>query len=169
MFPEKLNPWLREKGSITDKLKAKANHIHLDVVSHQFESPDTWDINHLKLQNHTEILHREIIMWADTKACWYARTILPKSVYDIEKALFNQLKTTPLGVLIHHHPEIERSHINPYKIHTNMPEYDYLKHALKQNTPNKTLWGRVSTFTIRHQFNFYLLEIFLPALQHYYS
>jgi chorismate lyase len=167
MQPPKLTPWLTEEGSITDKLKALTNQTHLEVLTHHFEQTDTWDINTLNLPKNTTTLHREILMWADTTRCWYARTILPEFVYHTETALFNHLQTTALGELIHHHPEIKRTKINPYAIHAHMPEYHYLKRALKQNIATETLWGRVSTFTIRNQFDFYLLEILLPGLLKY--
>ncbi len=155
------------KSSLTDKLKALVAHTHLEVLNNTWEQSDEWDHQTLKLPLNTEVLHRDIIMWAENQPCWYARTILPQSVYHIEKALFDSLKTKALGELIHHHPDIKRTEIIPYPIHTHMPEFNYLKKALKQNTPNKTLWGRISTFTIRAQFDFYLLEIFLPGLLRY--
>lgn len=167
MLATKINPWLEQKGSITDKLKQLAGNTKLQVLSHSWEASDNWDFKALKLPENTEVLHREILMWADNQTCWYARTILPQPVYQTESILFEQLKNKPLGELIHHHPEIHRTHINPYEIHAHMPEYQYLKNALKKNTPAQSLWGRVSTFTIRNQFNFYLLEILLPGLLRY--
>ncbi len=165
--PTALTPWLTQKGSITDQLKALTHHTRLEVLNHTWEAPDSWDLNTLKLPKDSKTLHREIIMWADKAPCWYARTILPHAVYDAEAALFDQLKTTPLGELIHHHKEIHRTQITPYEMHPEMPEYHYLKKALKQNTPKSPLWGRLSTFTIRKQFDFYLLEILLPDLLNY--
>ncbi|MCH9689758.1 MAG: chorismate lyase [Gammaproteobacteria bacterium] len=167
MLATQINPWLEQKGSITDKLKQLAGHTKLQVLSHSWETSDAWDSKILKLPENTEVLHRDILMWADNQTCWYARTILPQYVYQAESLLFEQLKSKPLGELIHHHPEIHRTHINSYEIHAHMPEYQYLKHALKQNTPTHSLWGRVSTFTIRNQYDFYLLEILLPGLLRY--
>ncbi|MDX2346966.1 MAG: chorismate lyase [Legionella sp.] len=166
-LPQIIAPWLKHQTSITDKLKALTPHTHLEVLRHVWEPTNTWDTKALKLAPHTKTLHRDILMWADKQACWYARTILPELVYQTESALFERLKTTPLGELIHTHPKIERTHIRPYEIHSHMPEYAYLKTNLKKNTPNNPLWGRVSTFTIRNQFDFYLLEIFLPGLLKY--
>jgi chorismate--pyruvate lyase len=169
MSQNKLAPWLTHQGSITDKLKALTHHTQLIVLTHAFELSDTWDMQTLNLSANTSVLHREILMQADKHhTCWYARTILPKIVYDAEKNLFERLKTMPLGVLIHTHPDIQRVHIHAYEIHQKMQEYSYLTQALKQKTPtNNRLWGRVSTFRIRNQFDFYLLEIFLPGLLNY--
>ncbi len=162
MQPKKPESWLTHKGSITDKLKQHTKNINLKRLSHCFEAPDTWDIHHLKLSpNEKTVLHREILMTANALPCWYARTILPESSYTAEKTLFEQLTHTPLGELIHPHPDIHRTQITPYLIEANTTEYDYLSVHIKITEP---LWGRLSTFTIRHQFEFYLLEIFLPHL-----
>ena len=159
--------WLTHKTSITDKLKALSGDTKLLVLNNTWEQSDEWDHKNLLLPLNTEVLHRDILMWAEHQPCWYARTILPQSVYHTEKALFDSLKTKALGELIHNHPHISRTNITPYAIHTNMPEFNYLKNALKQNTPTHTLWGRLSTFTIHTQFDFYLLEVFLPGILRY--
>jgi chorismate lyase len=162
-----ITPWVTHKGSITDKLKALATNTHLLVLNNIWEQTDEWDHKNLCLSPNIEVLHRDILMWAEQQPCWYARTILPKSVYHTEKALFDGLKTKALGDRSHNHPHISRTHIIPYTIHTNMSEFNFLKKALKHNTPTNTLWGRISTFTIHTQFDFYLLEIFLPGILRY--
>ncbi|MCH9757184.1 MAG: chorismate lyase [Gammaproteobacteria bacterium] len=167
MFLPQVISWLNHKASITDKLKALADNTHLEVLNQNWEKTDNWDHKTLHLPLNSDVLHRDILMWADNQPCWYARTILPKTVYNTEKTLFERLNTEALGDLIHNHPHIKRTHINPYEMRTHMPEYRYLKHALKQNSPTNRLWGRVSTFTIHHQFDFYLLEILLPGLLRY--
>lgn len=165
--PEKLKPWLWHQGSITDKLKDLAGEAKLQLLKHAWELTDTWDQGTLQLEPKRCVLHREIIMWAHHEPCWFARTVLPKTTYTREKALFDRLETTPLGELIHHHPAIQRTHIYPYPILANSMEQAYLTHALEHAiTP---LWGRCSTFTLHHQHEFYLLEIFLPPLLRQYT
>lgn len=166
-IPKQLQPWLAHKGSITDKLKTRVATCRLDVLNHTWEQTHAWDTQLLSLTKNTTVLHRDILMWAEGEPCWYARTILSQAVFDTEASLFKRLETTPLGELIHTHPEIQRTQIKPYLITPKMPEYVYLKQALKHSTPKAPLWGRVSTFTIRNQFDFYLLEIFLPGLLRY--
>jgi len=165
---DRLIPWLEHQGSITDKLKNLAGEAHLQRLKHTWELTDRWDQETLKLKPNLEVLHREILMWAHDKPCWFARTILPKTTYQAEEALFNRLETTPLGELIHHHPKIKRTIINPYPILPNSMEYIYLTHAFE--VPITPLWGRCSTFTFTlntKQEEFYLLEIFLPDLLRY--
>jgi len=164
-LPEKLAPWLEHQGSITDKLKALAGEARLQLLKHTWELTDPWDQITLHLEPKLSVLHREIIMWAHHEPCWFARTVLPKTTYQAEEALFCRLETTPLGELIHHHPHIQRTSINAYPILPNTMEHTYLIHALKPL--DKTLWGRCSTFTLNNTHEFYLLEIFLPKLLRY--
>ncbi|MDF1683148.1 MAG: chorismate lyase [Legionellaceae bacterium] len=160
--PAQLIPWLEHQGSITDKLKALSGEARLQLLKHTWELTDTWDQNTLNLEPNHSVLHREILMWAHNEPCWFARTVLPKTTYQAEEALFSRLETTPLGELIHHHSDIKRTSIKPYPILPNSMEHAYLTHALDPIiTP---LWGRCSTFTLRTQHDFYLLEIFLPKL-----
>lgn len=166
-MPKALKPWLTHQGSITDKLKQHVNPCTLEVLNHTWEKTHAWDAETLKLPFNQAVLHRDILMWAAAAPCWYARTILPQAVFDAEASLFKRLETTPLGELIHTHPDIERTHITPSLMTPDMPEYTYLSEALKDNTPVTPLWGRVSQFTIRRQLHFYLLEIFLPGLLRY--
>jgi len=163
--PAVLAPWLTHQGSITDKLKAHAGEAHLQLLKHAWELTDSWDQQTLNLTPKLAVLHREILMQAHNKPCWFARTVMPKPTYQAEKALFSRLETTPLGELIHHHPDIQRTSIKPYPILPNSMEHSYLTHALEQ--PIKPLWGRCSTFTLHKQHEFYLLEIFLPDLLRY--
>lgn len=167
MFLPQVLPWLDEQGSITDKLKALSGHTQLEVLTHIWDKPDVWDCEALQLSPDIKVLHREILMSSHQQYCWYARTILPLSVYQTEATLFQRLKHEALGELIHNHPHINRTHIKPYEIAPHTPEHHYLKQALKDKTPTQTLWGRLSTFTIHGQFDFYLLEILLPGILRY--
>lgn len=165
-----INPyssWLKEKGSITEKLIQFAGEAVLDVISHRFEEADQWDHQTLEISLNTMVLHRQILMRASNTVCWYARTIIPQSVYHIEESLFERLKHESLGNLIHPHPDIERVEIRPYTIRPSMTEYAYLNAALKNNTMNEILWGRISVFTLHNIHRFFLLEIFLPPILKY--
>ncbi len=166
MNPEILR-WLTHQGSITNKLKLLTHDVRIEVLENTWETADNWDQKNLSLTSSSEVLHRNIVMWAEDTPCWYARTILPETAYQSEQALFDRLKHQALGELIHNHPDIKRTKIHPYTITPDMPEFEFLKAALQQNTPETNLWGRISTFTIRNQFDFYLLEIFLPGVLKY--
>ena len=160
-----LLPWLIHHDSLTDRLKAVAPNVRLDILRHEWSAPDAWDKRALCLNSNEHALHREILMWASTDICWYARTILPLPTYQAEAMLFSRLKTHALGDLIWDNPNIKRVHMKHYAIHEGSLEYPFLTDAMHQGkTP---LWARLSTLSVREIFPFYLLEIFLPGLQKY--
>ena len=160
-----LMPWLTHQDSITDKLKTIARDVRLDVLRHEWGIPDTWDTEVLKISTPEHVLHREILMWASTDICWYARTILPFQTYYAEKSRFSRLKTQALGELIWHDPNIKRVKMEHYPIHPDNIEYQFLTHTMHRN--ERPLWARLSTISIHDTLPLYLLEIFLPDLQKY--
>jgi chorismate--pyruvate lyase len=161
-----LHPWLTHQGSLTDKLKAIAHHVYLDVQRHEWGSTTLWDQHKLGLSTTEKVLQREIIMRASSHDCWYARTILPEKTYESEASLFSRLKTQALGELIWHHPHIQRIALEIYPINQTQDEYHFLSPMMHQN--KQPLWARLATWSLHTTHRFYLLEIFLPDLENYY-
>ena len=160
-----LRPWVLCQDSLTDKLKTIACDVRLEVRHHIWGVSNSWDQDVLGIRANERVLHREILMWASTDICWYARTLLPLSTYLAEEALFARLETQALGELIWHNPNIKRLSIQPFQINQHAAEYHFLTQSMHQNeTP---LWARLSTLAVRERFPFYLLEIFLPGLIKY--
>lgn len=161
-----LQQWLDYPVSISDRLKNKSGKIRLEVLTHSWSYPlDIWD--HIILQSTTLFFRREIIMWANQHACWYARTLIPQTTYEIHKKFFNDLDTKPLGELIWNNSAIQRTQMQQFCIEENQPEHLIFK-KMGYNAP--ILWGRCSTFGIQsttNPLNFFLLEIFLPDIKHY--
>ena len=160
-----LKPWLVHQHSLTDRLKAVAHDVRLDVLRHEWSALDAWDQQTLCINLNQHALHREILMWASTDICWYARTIVPLATYQAEVPLFSRLRTQSLGELIWSNPNIERVLLKPYPLQEDTLEYHFLTDEMHQReTP---LWARLSTFSVRKTYPFYLLEIFLPGLRKY--
>jgi len=160
-----LDSWLNHQASLTDKLKSIACDVHLKILSHDWSYPDIWDKQRLKIMADHALLRREIIMWAATHACWYARTIIPKSTFEQEESLFNRLHAKPLGELIWNKAQFKRQSIVQYSINNENLEYHFLTADIHQNA--EMLWARLSTISVHDRFEFYLLEIFLPDLKYY--
>jgi chorismate lyase len=165
--PTPLAPWLTHQASLTDKLKALTPEVKLQVLTNTWEKTHPWDWSTLMLPKNITVLHRDVVMHAEDTPCWYARTILPLSVYNAEEALFSRLKTEALGELIHSHPDIKRTNISPYRIRKMSTEYAYASEAVPNHPLGDMLWGRVSRFTLRENHTFYLLEVLLPGLLKY--
>lgn len=160
-----LQRWLDYPTSITDRLKAYHAEVQLTCLKQTWDTPDAWEKMHL---SDTSIFRREILMSAGQHTCWYARTIIPQETYQLEASRFSRLKTEPLGNIIWHALDIERKSMLQFSLDETTSLYQYVKNLpLKLTEPY--LWGRLSTFMIKQTLPFYLLEVFLPDLQHYYE
>jgi len=157
-------PWLLHEESLTEKLSDAAGDARLDVLDQRWESPDAWDLIVLKL-NTTSVMHREILMWAFDSPCWYARTILPDTTFQANTALFDRLKTEPLGHLIFNGTEIQRASLTHYRISPSSPEYSWLNESMHQGALE--LWVRLSEFVVNGRDSFFLVEILLPGLSRF--
>ena len=154
--------WLYHEKSMTNKLKNYSNEVKLEIIKHVWEQTNAWDNQTLGLVFNTNVLHREILMWAGINPCWYARTILPQSTYEANDAPFKRLKTEALGDIIWTSPRFKRSDMKHYTITPESPEYAWLTPLMHEE--EKTLWVRLSTFLYDQQHPFYLTEILLPGL-----
>lgn len=156
-----LLPWLLHQGSLTKKLKRTTGSARLEVLTHQWCQADLWDQQRLRLPSDRAI-HREILMWSDCNACWYARTIISELCYQTEPAFFEQLRTRSLGRLIFNEPLVVRVNLVYYAIQQDATEYHWLPSHLSEEV--EPLWLRCSTFKFKTNELFYLYEIFLPGL-----
>jgi chorismate lyase len=164
--PPGLQTWLHYPTSITDKLKSYHPKVTLTLIEEVWTTPDKWEASFV---SETSIFRREILMCAGNHACWYARTMIPESTYHPESARFARLKTEPLGQIIWHASDIQRKNFLHFSMESTDALYQYLQSFPQLKLGDSTLWGRLSTFMIKDRLPFYLLEIFLPELKHYYD
>lgn len=158
----KLLPWLTHLGFLTEKLRSETGDARLEVLTHQWQKPDLWDVEKLSIQP-PSILNRTICMWSLETACWFARTVLPAETYASDALLFARLKTEPLGNLIFHDNKIARVSHKYYAIDKHSLEYKWLNVTQHQNA--EILWVRLSEFMVYTGFGFFLVEIILPGLE----
>lgn len=161
-----IKTWLNHSQSITDRLKAVSGDARLKILRHEWEPADAFDSARFNINRHESTLHREILMYSRQVACWYARTIIPQATYHKYDDFFDQLKTKPLGDLIYHHNKLKRE-MTSFEVNPDDLEYQYLPPILESHVPHETLWARLSRFNMADDLPFYLLEIFLPALNQY--
>lgn len=165
--PESLLPWLTYEQSLTNKLQTLAGEARLDVLSHEWGESDEWDQSCLNLDDKEQVMHRTIVMWAYQLPCWYARTIIPKSTYDLNQVVFDRLKTESLGALIFGDTEIERLSLMYYPVSSFSIEYAWLRSWMHQNA--SVIWVRLSEFQMKQGGVFFLVELLLPGLMEYLS
>lgn len=159
--PEILQPWLNHYSSLTEKLRTQSGDATLQVLKQVWTQPSWWDKFTLGLAM-APVVHRDILMFSQKKACWFARTVIPESTYQANQTFFDRLSQESLGVIVFSESSIERTAIVPYAIDKNCLEYQWLPASLGEFA--EPLWLRLSEFTIAKTSTFYLVEIFLPGL-----
>ena len=157
--------WLVHPDSITDRLIEKAGEASLMVLAQGFERACAWD---KKIFNDVidKVWCREIVMFAQGEAYWYARTIIPETTYANNQDFFDQLKIQSLGTLIFNSPIVQRKTLTSYVINEKMHEYQWIPESVKPY-PTQPLWVRLSHLILHEHFPFYLVEILLPAAERY--
>ena len=160
--PAFLLPWLHYIDFLTQKLKSEVGDAQLQVIGQRWDSPNWWNKYTLNL-DHEQVMHREILMRSFDECCWYARTILPHTTYEVNTVLFDRLNQESLGQLIFNGSAIKRSELIIYPINEQSLEYYWLNDTMHQQETE--LWVRRSTFMLQDVWPFYLVEIFLPGLK----
>lgn len=163
-LPPSLLPWLTYKQSLTKRLEEKAGNVCLDVLGQDWSAPDWWDKQVLHVTDEA-VLHRQIVMRASNEPCWYARTVIPQTTYDVEKAMFERLNKESLGTLIFEEAKIKRASLFHYPINSLAIEYHWLTENMHCSAD--VLWARFSIFIIDKVHPFYLVEIMLPGIMRY--
>lgn len=168
--PQYLFPWLTCRTNLTEQLHAKSGDTALHVIQQTWEQANAWDRQMLSLQP-GQVLHRDIVVRAWQRPCWFARTILPEKTYQAHLSLFERLNHEPLGNLIFQTPSIQRLYLRHYTIESSSPEYTWLPASIQVDAGQ--LWARLSEFQVHggveaHAVtSFYLVEILLPNLEQY--
>lgn len=164
--PVNLLPWLNHTGSLTDKLRCEAGDARLTVLHQGWHQADWWDRYTLDLADE-QVFHREILMQANNKPCWYARTVIPQLTYQINQSFFERLNGEMLTGLIFGNPAVQRQFLFSYPVTSISYEYYWLNESMHNHAT--VLWARVAEYTVNQTGSFYLIEILLPALPGYSS
>jgi chorismate--pyruvate lyase len=159
--PPNLKSWLNHEASLTDKLRAQSGEARVSVLEQTWTLPNWWDKFTLNLAD-SLLIHRDVLMYSQENPCWFARTIIPSSTYQLHETFFKRLKEESLGVLLFQEPAIKRNLLLPYAINKQNLEYYWLPKRFREEQAE--FWARLSVFTIADSAKLYLVEIFLPGL-----
>lgn len=161
-IPEKLSSWLYYSHSLTDKLKNEKGQCSLALLSQGWATASWWDKYNL-LINEPFIYQREILMQAENITYWYARSVIPKSCYELNEAFFKRLEKESIRNLIFESDDVKRIDFKVYAIDNTCIEYHWLKPYLPLQ--EERLWLRLAHYSYCNQASFFLIEILLPSLE----
>jgi chorismate lyase len=148
-------------SAITPQLACSKSNVRMEKLAQAWVCPNWWESHVTNI--FTELLiRRDILMLADDKPCWFARTMIPDSTYERAPDFFDRLQQEPLANLIFNEPRVERILLHSYGIDEKNLEYHWLQPAWRLS--HQALWMRLCTFSLDRRSRFYLAEIFLPSL-----
>jgi chorismate--pyruvate lyase len=153
--------WINYQLPLTDKLCQEKGEAHLELLTQQWQVVDLWSQRILNIQDKLGF-YREILMTSHQVAYWYARSIIPKSCYDLAPDFFDRLKNESIKNLIFKEERVQRIHSVNYPISNQCIEFYWVKKYL--TISSKILWVRITEYCFQKKESFYLIEIMLPAL-----
>lgn len=176
-LPDCLWPWVRCTNVITKRLMSQCDKVVMQVLD------ERWLMSHDQvLENRSYIgdplsrfmkfgmtwkvipcFKRDILMLGDENPCWFARTYIPQKSFDHDPSFFERLQHEPLSHLVYGEKRVCRTFMHSYSIDQQDIIYHWVHCDWHQNT--SPLWVRYSTFHFDQHYPFYLIEVFLPALE----
>lgn len=159
-LPLDLFEWISHTSVMTEKLRQQVGPVEMEILTHDWTSPNHWE--HEVLKQNALLLRRDVLIKAKGSICWFARTMIPITTYQLAPSFFDRLHQEPLAHLIFNEPRVTRDLLHSYGINQHHLEYDCLgKH---KPDVDSDLWMRLSMFTFQQSSTFYLAEVYYPAM-----
>ena len=154
-----LSPWLRDTGSLTQRIVLRCEHFSLRNVRSGLARIARDESALLGIKPKQLALSREVYLCADGKPVVFAHSACagPRGAWHALRALGNR----PLGALLFSHPQVIRQPLHYQTLHPHHPLY---RRATAQLTePPRCLWARRSLFYL-HNEPLLVTEVFLPEI-----
>lgn len=149
-------PWLLDKGSLTQKLIAKAEgEFHVKVLRQSIRRVPFSDQQVLKLPTRQWAVVREVILYGQRMPWVYAYTVIPLSTLHGRLRRLHYLGNRSLGEQLFTDPSMQREPVQIAQLHPQQ-----LPQQLQLSSPT---WGRRSVFRLSNK-PLLVSEIFLPDL-----
>ncbi|MDP2902828.1 MAG: chorismate lyase [Methylovulum sp.] len=159
-FPETVQSWLYESGSLTQRLRScYGNAVAVDVLLQHWFTPFLSERLLLKQAEHRYCLIREVLLHADGKPLILARTIIPTGTIKVARSNLSQLGTRPLGEVIFACPKLERRAMAVTLIKPSL----WTPAASAITDTAQPIWGRRTVYAIKHK-PMLVSEFFLPEI-----
>jgi len=138
-----LKRWLRDRGSLTERLLEKSGGaFRVEVLGQYWGRARLDEARALGINPRHRVMVREVCLHGNNTPWVYARSILPAKSLDRSLRHLKRLGTRPLGALLFRDPHMQRSPI--------------------EVTCVQQGWGRRSVFYL-HQQPLLVSEVFLPT------
>ncbi|ENO79428.1 chorismate--pyruvate lyase family protein [Thauera sp. 63] len=165
--PSHLIPWLTDPSSLTARIRARCEHVSVNLLSQGLASAVPDEATLLGLRPGERVWVREVLLLADGRPVVFARTLLPRGHVRGAWNLFHGFGARPLGAALFADRAISRAPLACARLDARDARYHRVRAALAAHAPSelvpREVWGRRSLFH-RHHRALMVSEFFLPAI-----
>lgn len=161
-LPRSLRHWLCDKGSLTQRLKARCTDFRVVPLATGLARPNLDEYTLLGMAPGTRAYVREVLLLCNDVPVVFAHSVLP---YPSLRGAWNgisRLGSRPLGQALFSDHRIRRQPLAFRSVHPDHP----LFHAItrQQALYDNSLWARRSVFCL-NKLPLLVTEVFLPAIE----
>jgi chorismate--pyruvate lyase len=159
--PRALRHWLSDRGSLTQRLKARHAEFRVYPVARGFARPFPDEVQVLSLRPQTQAYVRDVLLFGDGRARVFAHSVLPRTALRGVWSGITHLGTKPLGEALFTDPRIQRLGLSMRRLDARHPLYRAARRHIRLDT--RHLWARRSVFCLDGR-PLLVTEVFLPAI-----
>jgi chorismate--pyruvate lyase len=156
-----LAPWLRDRGSLTQRIQQRCNHFEVRGVSGTLARIALDESALLGVAPHQLAWSREVFLYADGRPVVFAHSAVAHRHLRGSWSAVRTLGNNPLGALLFAHPLVKRRPLHYKSLRSTHLLYQRAVKLLKD--PPHRLWARRSLFLL-HGAPLLVTEVFLPNI-----
>lgn len=155
-WPRHLTPWLRDAGSLTERLtRLGGGDFRVEVLCQRPMRPGPAERRRLGLGPRQWVLGREVVLHGRGRPWVFARSLVPLASLNGRLRQLRWLADRPLGGFLFRQPDLERE---PMEVAELAPGRSPVPGRLQAG---ERLWGRRSVFWLAGR-PLLVMEVFLP-------
>lgn len=168
-IPERYQPWLSDKGSLTQRLLEKSQgQLRVEVLHQTIQSVSLSERQALNMTNRQWAVVREVVLYGKGAAWVYARTVIPLSTLHGPLRRLHYLGNKPLGEQLFTDPSMRRepleiAQLQPQQLPEGIGADISASIEADISVDTKATWGRRSVFRLSNK-PLLVSEVFLPDL-----
>lgn len=159
--PDYLHAWLYATTALTKHLRTICQESSVTVLEQGLKPANWWERYVLSCEQ--PVFRRDVLISAQKKPYWFARTIIPQSTFQQHSESFNRLQRETITALIYDNDRIKREHLNVFCINKESAAFYWLDPSLRNQ--EKQLWGRMAQYCFDGRDPFFIVELFLSSMK----
>lgn len=156
-----LAPWLRDRGSLTQRIQQRSAHFEVKGVSSGLARIALDESALLGIAPQQLAFSREVFLLADDRPVVFAHSAFAYQHLRSAWSAVRTLGNNPLGALLFAHPLVKRKPLHYKSLRNTHPLYQRAAKVL--NEPPHRLWARRSLFYL-YDAPLLVTEVFLPNI-----